>query len=880
MAEELALLQSLIDADDHPVFALDRDLRYTAFNRAHAAVMRALYGAEIELGGCLIDYQTVAADREAALSVAAQVFAGEAVVVSSHSGEGAQRRFFDIVHTPRTDDAGAVTGVLVRARAWPSRVSARSSTPSSTRAASRASPTAACCTTTREARRLRVSLREPVLSRLTGLRDVLGKRVTEAVPALRDETPELFDIVGTVARTGAPAELDVDFSPRGLWLHVTVLRPEPDHFVAVFSDLTESKRAEQTLATTVARLNEAQSVAAIGSWEWDLETDQVWWSDETYRVFGVSPDEFVPSFEANGRFIHPDDSVAYGASFEHSLKTGEPLDYVFRLKAGDGRQKYCSARGRTVRDADGRPIRFVGTVMDVTGSRRTEEKLRASEEDFRTLAEAVPQIVWMTDADGKNTFFNQQWVEYTGMTLEESYGDGWNTPFHPDDRQRAWEAWQRATQDVAPYSLECRLRRADGVYRWWLIRGAPLRDETGKILKWFGTCTDIEEIKLAEEKLRRSERNLAEAERIGGTGSWDYDVVSDTASWSENMFRIFDVDPAMPTELVFTQFVENLVHPADRPRVLSVFQDSLDGKRPYDLQYRVVKKDGSIRDIHAVAETTRDENGNAVRMIGRVEDVTERRRAEDEVRRLNAELEDRVASRTAQLEAANRELEAFIYSASHDLRAPLRAIDGFSQMVIEDADGRLTAEDADHLQRVRVAAQRLGLLMDELLDLSRASREELFVEDIDVSSLATDVVKELHEAQPERSVEVVVQDDLRAKADAALVRAILVNLLDNAWKFTREREAAHVEVGRIESDGERAFFVRDDGVGFDTKSANRLFGAFQRMHAPGAFEGTGIGLATVQRLVARHGGRVWAEADVEKGATFFFTLPGDAEDPV
>ena len=293
----------------------------------------------------------------------------------------------------------------------------------------------------------------------------------------------------------------------------------------------------------------------------------------------------------------------------------------------------------------------------------------------------------MTDPDGKNTVLQP---ESGGLHGDDARGELRRRLDHPLPPRRPAALLGRLAawppQDDVPYSVECRLRRADGVYRWWLIRGVPLRDESGTILKWFGTCTDIEEITMAAEKLRRSEHNLAEAERIGVTGSWDYDVASDTASWSENMFRIFDVDPAMPTELVFAYFVENLVHPADRPHVLSVFQDALAGKHPYDLEYRVVKKDGSIRDIHAVAETTRDEHGHALRMVGRVEDITERKAADEEVRQLNADLEARVTERTRDLTAANAELEEFVYSIAHDLRSPLRALSGFSQIVEHDYD--------------------------------------------------------------------------------------------------------------------------------------------------------------------------------------------------
>jgi light-regulated signal transduction histidine kinase (bacteriophytochrome) len=217
-----------------------------------------------------------------------------------------------------------------------------------------------------------------------------------------------------------------------------------------------------------------------------------------------------------------------------------------------------------------------------------------------------------------------------------------------------------------------------------------------------------------------------------------------------------------------------------------------------------------------------------------------------------------------------------VYSASHDLRAPLRAIDGFSQMIVEDAADRLDADDLEHLQRVRAAARRMALLIDHLIALSRTSRQDLLLAPTDLSAMAESVLADLREAEPARRVSAVVEPGIVVHADAALLHVILTNLLANAWKFTSHNGSARIEVGARAGQDERAFFVKDDGAGFDPAKAEHLFGAFQRFHAAEEFEGDGIGLATVQRLVAKHGGRVWAEAEVDKGATFFFTLPAPA----
>jgi light-regulated signal transduction histidine kinase (bacteriophytochrome) len=335
------------------------------------------------------------------------------------------------------------------------------------------------------------------------------------------------------------------------------------------------------------------------------------------------------------------------------------------------------------------------------------------------------------------------------MTLEASRGHAWNVPFHPDDWKRTWDAWQQAILHGSIYSVEARLRRADGVYRWWLVRGAPLRDATGTTIKWFGTCTDIHDLKLAEE----------------------------------------------------------------------------------------------------------------------------------EIQRLNSGLERRVRERTAELEAANKELEAFSYSVSHDLRTPLRSIDGFSKILLDDYKDKLDAEGRDNLGRVRRATQRMGQLIDDLLKLSRSTRNEMKSVMVDLTALAREIATELQQAEPARSVRWVIAPDLVALGDPELLRVALENLLGNAWKFTGPQKNALIDFGSVETEGGPAFFVRDNGVGFDMAYADKLFGVFQRLHAARDFPGSGIGLANVQRIVHRHGGRVWAEGRENLGATFHFTLPKTAQQP-
>jgi PAS domain S-box-containing protein len=320
-------------------------------------------------------------------------------------------------------------------------------------------------------------------------------------------------------------------------------------------------------------------------------------------------------------------------------------------------------------------------------------------------------------------------------------------------------------------------------------------------------------------------------------------------------------------------FWVNLIHPEDRDQTVAFCREATAQGRDHAFEYRVVAADGRVVWLRDVVHVVRDKEGHAQRLGGVMMVITERKAAEAALRDLNRELERRVAQRTADLERANRELEAFSYSISHDLRAPLRAINGFAHLLGEEYGGSIDGRGKDYLRRVRAGAEKMGNLIDDLLELSRISRQEMRRGPVDLSALARTVGEELHAAEPGRRVEWAIMPGVQATGDAVLIETVLHNLIGNAWKYSSKREAARIEFGISEEGGRLAYFVRDNGAGFDMAHAGKLFGAFQRLHSPAEFPGTGIGLATVARVIHRHGGEVWAEAEPGKGATFFFTLP-------
>jgi PAS domain S-box-containing protein len=275
----------------------------------------------------------------------------------------------------------------------------------------------------------------------------------------------------------------------------------------------------------------------------------------------------------------------------------------------------------------------------------------------------------------------------------------------------------------------------------------------------------------------------------------------------------------------------------------------------------IVMPNGNLRHNLLQSSPVRDEVGNIVAMLEIVMDITERKRLEEDLKR-----------KTAELEALNKELESFSYSVSHDLRAPLRSIDGFSQVLLEDYAENLNTQGKDYLQRVRTATQRMAEIIDALLELSRVIRSELQLEQVDLSEMAQKIAIELQKSQPERQVEFIITPGLITNGDARLLKLVLENLLGNAWKFTGKQPHPKIEFSVTNPEGESVYFVRDNGAGFDIAYADKLFSAFRRLHSADEFSGIGIGLATVKRIIHRHGGRVWAEGEVGKGATFYFTI--------
>ena len=505
-------------------------------------------------------------------------------------------------------------------------------------------------------------------------------------------------------------------------------------------DITERKRVENKLKTSEAMYRRLFEAARDGILILDVDTGMVVDVNPfLIELLGYSHEQFLGKRIWELGFFK--DDAANKLNFKE-LKQKKFIHYEnMPLETANGRLINVEFISYVYQVDHHNVIQC--NIRDITDRIRAEEKIKNNEKYFRDLIESLPQLFWTCRVDGPCDYLSKQWVDYTGIPEEEQLGYRWLEQLHPEDKDGTVSLWTEKVKLGNSFDVEFRVRRNDGVYRWFKTRAVPMYDAENNIVKWFGSNTDVEDMKNAEVQLRC----------------------------------------------------------------------------------------------------------------------------------LNDELEQRVAQRTSQLELANKELEAFSYSVSHDLRAPLRHIGGYVELLGEKYKKELPEKGLHYLEEIIDSVRQMGMLIDDLLKFSRSGRVEMHVSAVDMNWLVKEVSERLRQDNPQRTIDWSIAQLPSVHCDNAMLHLVWENLLSNAVKFTRTRKTAKIEIGVREENKEFVFFVRDNGVGFDMQYAQKLFGVFQRLHSTAEFEGTGIGLANVHRIIARHGGRTWAEAEQDKGATFYFSLP-------
>jgi PAS domain S-box-containing protein len=702
---------------------------------------------------------------------------------------------------------------------------------------------------------------------------MLGHRISEI---LSKTDPYLLAKAIAVVARGGPSEnfegvsFDNSSIPTKIFSLKVFALPEGCAGV-MMENVTQRVQTERALQESKTKFYEMVDHLPQSVFEANLGGQITFANRQAYATFGYTAQDMEAGINALERV-----SPEYHHALERYLTNiprGDLYGEEFIARRKDGTSFPILAYTSLIQTA-GEITGLRGVVIDISRLKQAEEEAHKNMQRFQSLftntmeGVALHEIVY--DETGKAVNYrmldvNPGYVKIIGIQHENIIGK-LATEIYSSSEAPYLDRYTRVAQSGIPEHFAIFYTPLG---KYFDISIAPLQQGQ------FATIvSDITQRIHIETSLQESEARLKKAQEVAHIGSWELDLHTRTIWGSPEAYRIYGLELTAEQALPLDQ-IQKMVLPQDRAKLDRALQNLLTfgNEIPYHVEYDIQHSGESTpRTIQSIAELVYDEQNQPVKVSGTIQDITERKKIEEEVLHLNDELEQRVRERTSQLEIANRDLESFAYSVSHDLRAPLRSLIGFSQVLLEDYASDLDETGRDYLQRIKNSSQHMSHLIDDILKLSRVSRSEMKVETIDLSILAYTIASELRTSQPDRQIRFDIAPNLFTRADGSLIRIALTNLFNNAWKFTSKKEHAAVAFGSELLDGQTVYFVRDNGAGFNMNYADKLFVPFQRLHTISEFEGTGIGLAIVQRIVQRHSGSIWAEANVDQGATFYFTL--------
>jgi PAS domain S-box-containing protein len=521
-------------------------------------------------------------------------------------------------------------------------------------------------------------------------------------------------------------------------------------------------------------------------------------------------------------------------------------------------------------------MEFLAIVLDITARRRGETALRESERRFRTMVNTIPQLAWIAEADGSRSWYNQRWYDYTGTTPEEMEGWGWYKVHDPMLLPQVIRSWNDATAAEQAFDMEFPLRGADGQYRIFLTRAEPLKDEQGRVVQWFGTNTDVDDQRRGEKARRETEKQLKVVMENMSEGLVISDFTRKLLHWNPAALKMHDIDNSEEVlgnlhhfaEIYELSTIEGEIVPLEQWPLARICR----GEHLHDLELRIKRLDKEWMRIFSYSGSVLHYDDGKGFAFLTIKDITERKYAEEALRDAKINLEYKVNERTAQLLAKSKELENFCYSVSHDLRAPLRGIAGYSRLLLESYYDVLDEEGQGFLKNVRSATKHMTDLIDDLLSYSKLERRKLSTTVLRLRDFVSRLLSQF-EGSIENVHLTVEVDDFQVSADPDGLAIALRNLIDNAVKFSKYAAKPVIEIRAWAADGHGVISVRDNGIGFDMRFYDKIFEIFQRLHRVEDYPGTGIGLAMVQKAMERMRGRVWAESRLGAGAVFYLQLP-------
>ena len=643
--------------------------------------------------------------------------------------------------------------------------------------------------------------------------------------------------------------------------------------------LQESETRLQNIAANIPGVVARYLLGADGS-------DKLYYmSPGCYDLWGIEAQVAEANVKILWDMTHPEDISLVYEALKLSAQTLQTWSSEWRMTLLSGQQKWLWGVGKPELTQNGDVV-WDMLILDISeraqleaDRKQVELELYSQKQLLQLIFDNMPVMAGIYSPTGEILMTNPCLEQITGWTKDE---------------YQTVDVLRESFPDLADYKAviqniikadstwnDCKMRVKDGRILETTWMQMPLTD--GRSMSFGRDITEQKyllasltqmnqelETRVAQRtaELQHKETILEESQRVARLGSWELIVATGEVFWTPELFHIFGYDPGQPA-LSYTQQSRNFA-PEEWQRLTHLVDRAINHGEPYEADLQIIREDGSLGYIFAKGQPTLDEEGQVQRLVGIGMDISDRKLAEAQI-----------LQTSQQLAATNKELETFAYSVSHDLRAPLRAIDGFSKALIEDYGDKFDEEAKDYFSRIDRAIGRMENLIDSLLGLSRVSRTEIQRHRVNLTRIVEEITTELRASQPDREVNFVITPGAIAYADSNLIRIALENLLQNAWKFTSHHPTARIEFGITQIQEVQApqapreiiYFIRDDGAGFDIAFSTMLFGVFQRLHNTNEFPGTGIGLATVQRVINRHGGRIWAEGAVEAGATLYFTLP-------
>ncbi|NLE00767.1 MAG: PAS domain S-box protein [Fibrobacter sp.] len=580
----------------------------------------------------------------------------------------------------------------------------------------------------------------------------------------------------------------------------------------------------------------------------DIPVEQLIGTDETTRI------QMMKLYWPNGeKLSQPGD-----LPLSRAIMTKKATTDLEVISIHNGAKKIISVSAAPILDNHGRIIGAVGSWRDITDRKKAENALRESETRFRGIFDNIAMGIHLIDTSDRFFAANDYLLNMLGYSIKQLFAMNIHNLTAPEDRMTSDEVNEKIhRKEIRRIAYEKRYIKADGSRLWVNVTVSSIRDNNNRHIGSVTTVEDISVRKGVEMALRASEERFRTLADNMSQFAW----MADPEGWIFWYNKRWYDYTGTTLEQMLESGWKKVHHPDHLERVVKKFKHSCHTGEFWEDTFPLRSKDGEYRWFLSRAVPIRDENGVIVQWFGTNTDITER-----------LEIEKELKHRTEELAAANRDLESFSYSVSHDLRNPLALISGFVRFLIEDYSKNLDTEGLNYLRRIDDNAKKMQSLTNDMLTLSRIGRQEIKRIDVNLSTTISNFLEELRSTEPDRVVESLIEDNVHAYADPRLIHIALENLIRNSWKFTSKKEKTCIEFGTISIDNNTVYFIKDNGVGFDMKFARKIFEPFKRVHSEMEFEGTGVGLSIVKRVIERHGGRIWAEGDINEGATFYFTL--------